>query len=257
MKVGLPLLFEYQTVEDNLILAKKLGLDFVELNLNFSYCRKAMEDGTLDRLHSKYDLKFTLHFFDEADFGSYNEVVDAYLSLLKKYASLAKGYVKMVNFHNNAGPYVTISGVKHYIYSKEYDEYIVRLINNLKKAKEILDEYGMDMVIENVDLGADVKFLSDNFIELSKRGFHFNLDVGHDYINGCPFTKLIEKNSFVLDEMHLHDAKDKMCHLQLGTGVIPVDKYLNLAKENDLYLLLEVKSSKDLEESIKVINSLK
>ena len=57
--------------------------------------------------------------------------------------------------------------------------------------------------------------------------------------------------------MHLHDAKDKMCHLQLGTGVIPVDKYLNLAKENDLYLLLEVKSSKDLEESIKVINSLK
>ena len=43
MKVGMPILFEFNTIEENLKLAKELGLDFVELNLNFSYCRKEME----------------------------------------------------------------------------------------------------------------------------------------------------------------------------------------------------------------------
>ena len=40
MKLGMPQLFEFDNIEDNLILAKDLGLDFIELNLNFGYCRK-------------------------------------------------------------------------------------------------------------------------------------------------------------------------------------------------------------------------
>ena len=37
MKLGMPQLYEFDTIEENLALAKKLGLDFVELNLNFGY----------------------------------------------------------------------------------------------------------------------------------------------------------------------------------------------------------------------------
>lgn len=40
IKLGLPILYEYDNLEDNFKLAKKLGLDFVEMNLNFGYCRK-------------------------------------------------------------------------------------------------------------------------------------------------------------------------------------------------------------------------
>jgi L-ribulose-5-phosphate 3-epimerase UlaE len=32
IKLGMPQLYEYDTIEDNLKLAKELGLDFVELN---------------------------------------------------------------------------------------------------------------------------------------------------------------------------------------------------------------------------------
>ena len=84
MKLGMPILFEYQTVEENLILAKSLGLDFIELNLNFEYCRREMEGGALPKLFKKYGLFATLHFYDEGDFASYGEVTRAYLSLFKK-----------------------------------------------------------------------------------------------------------------------------------------------------------------------------
>ena len=130
----MPQLFEYDTIEENLVLAKELKLDFIELNLNFSYCRKEMEEGKLAALLKKYGLEATLHFYDEADFASYDEVVDAYLQLLDKYAKLGKGYIKLINIHNNPGPVVTISGVKNYIYDKEYCEYIVNSLNKLSNS---------------------------------------------------------------------------------------------------------------------------
>ena len=34
IKIGMPQLYEFDTIEDNLILAKKLGVDFIELNLD-------------------------------------------------------------------------------------------------------------------------------------------------------------------------------------------------------------------------------
>jgi sugar phosphate isomerase/epimerase len=40
IKLGMPQLFDFDTIEDILKLAKELGLDFIELNLNFGYCRK-------------------------------------------------------------------------------------------------------------------------------------------------------------------------------------------------------------------------
>ena len=136
MKLGLPQLFEYDKVEDNLILAKELGLDFIELNLNFSYCRKEMEEGKLADLLKKYNMEATLHFYDEADFASLDEVVNAYLKLLKKYLKFSKKLnLKTLNVHLNLGPVVTISGVKNYLYEKEYDSYIKRLIKNLNVVK--------------------------------------------------------------------------------------------------------------------------
>ena len=35
MKLGMPQLYEFDKIEENLVLAKQLNLDFIELNLNF------------------------------------------------------------------------------------------------------------------------------------------------------------------------------------------------------------------------------
>ena len=86
MKFGKHLQYELKSVEENIELAKKLNLDFVELNLNYPYCRAALENWeVLKQKLDEYDLSTTLHFFDDFDFFGPSEVVDTYISLFKKY----------------------------------------------------------------------------------------------------------------------------------------------------------------------------
>lgn len=256
IKLGMPILYEYDNLEDNFQLAKDLGLNFIELNLNFGYCRKEMEEGNLIKLIDKYQIETTLHFYDEADMGSYKEVVDAYLSLLEKYAYLGKDYLKLVNMHNNPGPVVTISGTKNYIYAKEYQEYIERIISNFTKAKEILNKYQIKLVIENVDGASGASFLMDNFLKLKEYGFRFTYDIGHDNVSGFPLYNLIQNNELNFDEFHFHDGNGNKCHLALGEGNIDLKYFSDLAKKNNSYVLLEVKSSDDLRKSVPYFRKL-
>ena len=255
MKIGMPQLFEFDTVEDNLRLGKDLGLDFIELNLNFSYCRKEMEKGGLPDLLERHGLEATLHFYDEADFGSYKEVVEAYLVLLRRYAALGKGYIRQLNVHLNPGPVVTISGEKHYIYEKEYDEFIARLLENLRKAREICKENEINLVIENTD--NIPPFMTRTYKDLAKEGFHFCFDIGHDHLSHDILSSLEEETSLPFDEFHIHDAKERRkCHLALGEGTLDISKFKRLAEINNAYVVLEVKQSKDLEISVPLFKSL-
>ena len=255
MKVGMPQLFEFDTIEENLALAKELGLDFVELNLNFGYCRKEMEEGHVADLLQKYGLEATLHFYDEADLGSYEEVVEAYLTLLKRYATLGKGYIKQMNFHLIPGPVVTISGVKNYIYEKEYDDYIARLLRNFGKAKSICEENGINMVIENTD--EHPAYAMRTYRDLNKAGFHFCFDIGHDHLSRDLLWDFIQDTPLPFDEFHIHDAKERRkCHLALGEGELSIGKFKRLAEENEAYVVLEVKQKSDLVTSVPVFRAL-
>ncbi|MBR2965479.1 MAG: TIM barrel protein [Clostridia bacterium] len=243
MKLGMPQLYEYERVEDNLILADELGLDFVELNLNFAHCRREMEEGHLEALFRKYGLEATLHFYDEGDLATYDEVADAYLSLLEKYASLGKGYVKVINIHLISGPVVTISGVKNYIYEKEFEEYSERLLKNLKRAEEICRKNGMEMVLENTDYLA--KFVKKTYKLLKEQGFKLNYDVGHDRVDGdFLLNEVIPELNLEFTEMHVHDSLGKKCHLAIGEGDCDLSRYKKFME--NAYVLIEVKQKSDL-----------
>lgn len=254
MKLGMPQLYEFDTIEDNLKLCKELGLDFIELNLNFGYCRSEMEAQTVADLLKKYNVEATLHFYDEADFGSYDEVVKAYTTLLERYAKLGKGYIKQINMHLIPGPVVTISGVKNFIYEKEYDVYIKRLISNFKKAEAICNENGINMVIENTD--NIPKYMKRVYKDLYDNGFRFCYDIGHD---GLSYDIIYEINSELnlpFDEFHIHDGTRKTCHLTLGEGEIDIKKFKDLAIANNAYVVLEVKQKSDLISSVPYFNNL-
>lgn len=255
MKVGMPQLYEYDTIEDNLKLAKELGLDFIELNLNFGYCRKEMEAGTVEALLKKYNIEATLHFYDEADLGSYDEVVDAYLVHLERYARLGSDYIKQINMHLIPGPVVTISGVKNYIYEKEYNEYIERLITNFKRAEDICNKYNINMVIENTDNIPE--YTKRTYHDLYKAGFRFCYDIGHDHLSYDIVWNLLSEIDLPFDEFHIHDAKDrKKCHLALNDGTLDVAKFKRLAEKNNAYVVLEVKQKSDLVVSVPLFKKL-
>ncbi len=251
----MPQLYEYDTIEDNLKLAKELGLDFIELNLNFGYCRKEMEAGTVEALLKKYNIEATLHFYDEADLGSYDEVVDAYLVHLERYARLGSDYIKQINMHLIPGPVVTISGVKNYIYEKEYNEYIERLITNFKRAEDICNKYNINMVIENTDNIPE--YTKRTYHDLYKAGFRFCYDIGHDHLSYDIVWNLLSEIDLPFDEFHIHDAKDrKKCHLALNDGTLDVAKFKRLAEKNNAYVVLEVKQKSDLVVSVPLFKKL-
>ncbi len=256
MKLGMPILYEFSTIEENFKLAQELGLDFVELNLNFGYCRKALEDGTIKNLLKRYKLETTLHFFDEADFASYQEVVDGYMSLLNKYVSLGEGFINMVNVHNNPGPVSTISGIKHFIYEKEYPEFIARLLANLNKAKALCNEKGARFVIENTDIAPTATYMAKVMKDEFEAGFRFNYDIGHDNVCGYLVRDLLRTLPLEFDEFHFHDGNEKKCHLSLGEGTMNerLEEFKALAEANEAYVLLEVKSKEDL---IKTVGAFK
>ena len=251
----MPQLFEYQNLEDNFKLAKKLDLDFIELNLNFASCREALEKKQVLDLVDRYNIAVTLHFYDEADLGSYDEVVKAYLALLEKYASLGKGFVKQMNVHLIPGPVVTIAGVKHYVYEKEYDSYIKRLVANLKEAEKICHKYGMNMVIENTD--NTPSYQARVYQDLLKEGFRFCYDIGHDHLSNDIVLGLLKDVNLPFDEFHIHDAKNSStCHLALSAGALDIAKYKRLAEKNNAYVVLEVKQENDLLSSIPLFRQI-
>lgn len=252
MKIGMPILYEYNSLIDNVVLAKTLGYDFIELNLNFDYCRGELENDQIINYLKESKLEFTIHFFDEFDAAIYDEVVDAYIEILKKYLELSKDLnIKLLNIHLNEGPIVTISGNKNYLYEKEYDLYIKRLINNLNKIKKITDLYGIKLVLENVKTP---KFIQKTYNDLLNQGFMFNYDIGHDYTDNNYLFDNLEMFISNIVEFHFHDALDKKCHLALGEGEMNLKYYKSFITNQ--YVVLEVKSSEELEKSIKKFNEI-
>lgn len=50
--------------------------------------------------------------------------------------------------------------------------------------------------------------------------------------------------------MHIHDAKGRVNHLPLGEGDVDLVKYLDLAKEHDCRIVLEVKTAAGLRSAV-------
>ncbi len=259
MKIGMPILYEYNSILENLILANRLGYDFVELNLNFGYCKEELLDKKKIKIIKKYleenNLDVTIHFFDEADFAQDKEITNAYLKILKKYIKSFKYLnMKLMNFHINVGPIVTISGVKNYIYEKEYQNYIKRLIDNLKVIEKVGKRYNVQLVLENTKTPS---FIERTYYDLQKEGFSFNYDVGHDYMENEFLREFYEKKMLTsLKEMHIHDSNKKQDHLAIGSGTMDIKYFKEIAKENEVYALLEVKSSDDIISSIEIFKNL-
>ena len=247
--IGFPSLIEFNSVEENIEFGIKYNFDFLELNLNLPYVQEYLLSNKLPDNR----LKYTLHFFDEADFGLYDEVSSAYISLLDKYLSNSHTYIKQVNIHLNVGPIVTVSGVKNYIYNIYYDDYIKRLESNLSKLAKVCDKYNVSLVIENI---LSLDFICKTF-KLLSNNYKFTYDYGHDMTSGSSLYEYFINNLECFNEVHFHDSTDKQCHLALGKGNAIVDKTYNIIKDTIEYILLEVKSSEDLITSLDYIKNIK
>ena len=71
MKFGMPAMIELSSIEENIELAKKLKLSFIELNLDLPYCDFKKKD--LLKLSKDNDIEFTIHLSEKIDVGELND----------------------------------------------------------------------------------------------------------------------------------------------------------------------------------------
>ena len=247
MKLGMPTLFELNTIEEHVYFAKKHNLDFIELNCNFPFI---LEDILYNKKKLKRvlgEIETTIHFFDDGDFASDDFLVKSYFSIFKKICKNASYFnTKLINIHLNLGRIVTINGKKNYINEKYENTFNKKLLENILKLDEYAKKYGITLTVENL---VGPEFIKNAFYLLEENNIHLTYDIGHDYIDSNRLSDFYF-NSKKIKEFHFHDASDKP-HLELGKGNMPLAKYYKLIKD-DSYVVIEVKSIKELESSIRV-----
>ena len=93
MQFGMPTLIENKTLEENIALCKDLGLDFIELNMNFpEYQADVLEDtARLIALAEKAGIYYTIHLDENLNIADFNRLVTkAYLETVRRTIEVAK-----------------------------------------------------------------------------------------------------------------------------------------------------------------------
>lgn len=98
MQFGMPTLIENHTLEDNIRLCRRLGLQFLELNMNFpEYQIHELE--SIDRFYQSADeagLYYTIHLDENCNIADFNMLVaDAYLETIRRTIEAAKRLIPL------------------------------------------------------------------------------------------------------------------------------------------------------------------
>jgi sugar phosphate isomerase/epimerase len=253
VKIGMPVLMEYDNILSNILLAKELKLDFIELNINMLYC-KVTNDLRQELLNYKkdYDIDFSLHYYDTVDISSDSKHYRNYL--YQEFSEIGKhleGIISRIIIHLEPGAYMTIHSEKNYVYKSD-PLYVERSLNTLITIREILHTFGIGVFCENVPIHPFQELL---YQTLNEHGFMFCYDIGHNVIyNNYLYESFRTKYNLTVKHMHMHNVYNKKDHQELSKGEIYIPMYLEYAIKHQIDIVVEVKDIANLKKSIKFID---
>lgn len=252
MKYGMPSLIEFRTIEEHARFCSENGLDFYEINLAFPWFQSDKIDADdLLRIKKKYGIDYTVHFHDEINpFDFCPEMRAGCLKNVEHVIGLARRIgAKRINMHLLNGTYSAVKGEKIYAYGLCEDEYLMYVKEFIALVESEMK--GMDCIfcIENT---SGYRFYHKHAVELmlSSPVFGLTFDIGHNYKASEDDESFILSHADRLRHFHIHDVTAKSNHVALGTGVLDVDRYLEMAKEYDCPVVIEVKESSSLRDSL-------
>lgn len=139
MEFGMPTLIENRTLEDNIKLCKDLGLNFIELNMNFPEYQvdKLEKVNDLYKVADEAGIYYTIHLDENFDIGDFNPLVrEAYLESMRRTIDIAKVLVELknkygqkeqpliLNMHMNHGIHITLPHRKVQMYDRDFHVYM-------------------------------------------------------------------------------------------------------------------------------------
>ena len=139
MQFGMPTLIENKTLEDNIALCSRLGLKFIELNMNFPEYQldKLAETDIFIKAAEQAHIYYPIHLDENLNIADFNSLVsEAYLETVRRTIEVAKKLIPLrdkygdqtqpltLNMHMNHGIYITLPDRKVQMYERDFDTYM-------------------------------------------------------------------------------------------------------------------------------------
>ena len=272
MQFGMPTLIENKTLEENIALCKELGLNFIELNMNFpEYQTDRLEDtAKLFSLAEEAGIYYTIHLDECLNIADFNRLVsEAYLETVRRTVEVTKALLPLrdkfgdksqpltINMHMHHGIYITLPDRKVQMYDRDFDTYMKAFEAFRSKCEEWIGDYDIKIVIENTDIFRGYEKKAIEYL-LQSPVFGLTWDIGHSKATGEVDVPFILEHERHLCHMHVHDGTEvpPKNHLALGDGDIDLKDRLRTAKCNNCRCVLETKTIEALRRSVKVLPSL-
>ena len=137
IEFGMPVLLENGSLQENISLCRRLGLQFVEVNMSFpAYQLEFLENP--EEFHRENDVFFTIHLDENLNIADYNPLArQAYVETVLRTIDAAKtAGIPILNMHMNHGIRVTLPDRKVYLYEQYQEEYL----ENIRVFRELCQE---------------------------------------------------------------------------------------------------------------------
>ena len=267
MQFGMPTLLECETLKDNIALCKRLGLRFIELNMNFP----AYQTDRLEKIRRFTDaaeeagIYYTLHLDERLDIADFNPLVaDAYRETVRRAIGAVKALLPLrdafgdasqpltLTMHMNHGIYITLPDRKTDLYGQHFGAYLAAFTNYRRLCGEWIGDADIRICVENTD---GFRPFECEAIELLLQSPHFGLtwDIGHSKAVGEKDVPFLTAHGDRIIHFHIHDGRENppANHLALGDGEIPLEERLRFAEARNARCVLETKTAAALEQSIR------
>lgn len=255
MKFGMPALVECKDVYDCIEVAKKNGLDFVEINMSFpQYLPESIDIPRLKEALSESKIFLTIHADEQLNPFDFNQTVSrCYFDVMRSSIRFALELgIPVINMHLLKGVYVTLPGRVILLTDVYSEQYFTRVREFIAMCEEEIGERELKICIENVDSNpfteSQLKALP---LFMKSRVFGLTLDVGHEMCLKMQDSHVFLEYPEKLTHMHLHDCDGKKPHLALGDGIVDIDR--KIADFKGETCLVEVKTIAGLEVSSKYL----
>ena len=266
IQFGMPTLIENKTLEDNINLCSSLGLNFIELNMNFpEYQVDELEQTErLIELADKAGIYYTIHLDENLNIADFNRLVsEAYLETVRRSIEVAKALLPLrdlygdasqpltLNMHMHHGIFITLPDRKVQMYDRDFDTYMKSFSVFREKCEEWIGDSDIKIAVENTDGFREYEKKAIEFL-LESPKFGLTWDIGHSKATGEKDVPFIMSHKDHLIHFHIHDGSEvpPRNHLALGDGEIDLKERISLAKERNARCVLETKTIEALKKSV-------
>lgn len=255
MKFGMPALIEAPKIEECAMICRKLGLQFVELNMNLpEYQPEAIDVPYFQAVAEEYGIFYTIHLDENLNVSDFNpHVAEAYLRTVFETIEIARKLcVPMLNMHLSAGVYFTLPEQRVYLFDVYREMYLTSIHRFRERVESAVGDTAVKLCVENCGGYTAVQREAIALL-LESSVFGLTFDIGHNACAKGADEPFILEHRDRLFHMHLHDARplEKKDHLALGTGDLDLGYYLELAKDRNCSAVLETKTVAGLEHSVR------